>query len=138
MPSNKVVINDNEVYEIPDSFMEPLEAYLKMVQKKTQEKKNTYGEEFIDSVVAGIADLLREESYGRTTMEGLSSPEEAAIWVEKLDTDSLVEHFDEWNEKASELDPDSIEVTEEVMPIIDDKYIPKQCVCGCKKENESN
>lgn len=35
MPSNKIVINGNEVYEVPDSFMAPLEAYLNMVKGKT-------------------------------------------------------------------------------------------------------
>jgi len=35
MPANEVKINGTEVYEVPDSFMGPLEAYLKMVQEKT-------------------------------------------------------------------------------------------------------
>jgi hypothetical protein len=36
MPSNEVIINGNIKYEVPDSYMEPLEAYLKMVKEKTR------------------------------------------------------------------------------------------------------
>lgn len=35
MPSNEIKINGVEVYEVPDSFMGPIESYLKMVQEKT-------------------------------------------------------------------------------------------------------
>ena len=35
MPSNEVVINGNVMYEVPDSYMGPLEAYLEMVKEKT-------------------------------------------------------------------------------------------------------
>jgi len=34
MPSNEVVINGNMRYEVPDSYMGPLEAYLEMVKEK--------------------------------------------------------------------------------------------------------
>ena len=34
MPSNEVVINGNITYEVPDSYMGPLEAYLEMVKGK--------------------------------------------------------------------------------------------------------
>jgi len=40
MPSNKVIINGSEKYEVPDSFMPPLEAYLKMVQEKCTPRDN--------------------------------------------------------------------------------------------------
>ncbi len=35
MPSNEIKINGVVVYEVPDSFMGPLDAYLKMVREKT-------------------------------------------------------------------------------------------------------
>ena len=39
MPSNLVKINDSIKYEVPDSFMPPLMAYLKMVKEKTRIKR---------------------------------------------------------------------------------------------------
>lgn len=35
MPANEIKINGVAVYEVPDSFMGPIESYLKMVQEKT-------------------------------------------------------------------------------------------------------
>ena len=34
MPTNEIRINGNVYYEVPDSFMSPLEAYLDMVEEK--------------------------------------------------------------------------------------------------------
>ncbi len=39
MASNKVVINGNLKYEVPDSFMPPLMEYLKMVKGKTKKRR---------------------------------------------------------------------------------------------------
>ncbi len=39
MPSNLVEINNSIKYEVPDSFMPPLMAYLKMVKQKTRIKR---------------------------------------------------------------------------------------------------
>lgn len=35
MPLNRIVINGNIEYEVPDSYMGPLEAYFEMVREKT-------------------------------------------------------------------------------------------------------
>ena len=39
MGSNKIVINNQLNFEVPDSFMEPLMKYLEMVIEKTRDKK---------------------------------------------------------------------------------------------------
>ena len=39
MGTNKIVINNQLNFEVPDSFMEPLMVYLKMVTDKTRDKK---------------------------------------------------------------------------------------------------
>ncbi|KKL83278.1 hypothetical protein LCGC14_1976360 [marine sediment metagenome] len=39
MPSNLIKINEAITYEVPDSFMPPLMAYLKMVKQKTRIKE---------------------------------------------------------------------------------------------------
>ena len=40
MASNKIVINDSKelTFEVPDSFMDPLISYLRMVEKKSTER----------------------------------------------------------------------------------------------------
>lgn len=39
MPSNRVVINHNMVYEVPDSWMPPLMAYLELVETKLRHQQ---------------------------------------------------------------------------------------------------
>jgi len=39
MPSNEIIINGTIKQEVPDSFMPPLMAYLKMVKKKINKPK---------------------------------------------------------------------------------------------------
>lgn len=34
MPSNHIMINNSQVYEVPDSWMPPLMAYLELVKTK--------------------------------------------------------------------------------------------------------
>jgi len=77
MPSNEVVINGNIRYEVPDSYMGPLEAYLEMVKEKN----------------AGTqADVQADVTMGAPTILGEAGgpvPVQNDSFVQKLANESL-------------------------------------------------
>jgi len=75
MPSNEVIINGNIKYEVPDSYMGPLEAYLEMVKEKN----------------AGTqADVQADVTMGAPTIvDEHSVPVQNDSFVQKLANESL-------------------------------------------------
>lgn len=69
MPLNEVTINGNEKYEVPDSFMPPLVAYLDMVKEKCTPRDDcTFTRNELQSIRSRAFSLA--EAIPKTTPKG--------------------------------------------------------------------
>ncbi len=79
MPSNEIIINGNEKYGVPDSFMPPLVAYLDMVKEKCTPRDDcTFTRSELQSIrsrafslAEAMPEIVSEESVRRRALVAL-------------------------------------------------------------------
>lgn len=76
MPSNKITVNGNTTYEVPDSFMPPLEAYLEMVKEKCASKYNSVPSSGFNRKELQI---LRERAYSQSECASITCWKRALV-----------------------------------------------------------